>query len=171
MEETVKEEVVVEKNTSMLDSAIAGYNYNFEKEANARDNALSHSDTVGAIAGALAKAQGAMKNAGKASEGYGYSYADIGANFDAVRKPLSDNSIAILHGHSVKNTEKPVVFTTVMIAHESGEWFRSTIEIPLTIMKGLSISQSIGVIATYSRRYLLQAITGLASEDTDASIK
>lgn len=151
--------------------AISKNNYNIEKEATARDMSMEHSATIGNIAGALAKAQGSMKNASKASEGYGYKFADIGSNFDAVRKPLSDNGIAILHGHSLKNTEKPVVFTTVMLAHESGEWFRSTLEIPLTIMKGLSIPQSIGVIATYSRRYLLQAITGLASEDTDASIK
>ncbi len=161
----------VTHTTAAIDAAAQSYAYNFEKEANARENSLSHSDTVGNISGALAKAQGVMHNASKDKEGYGYSYSDIGSNFDAVRKPLSDNSIAILHGHSVKNTEKPVVFTTVMLTHESGEWFKSTIEIPLTVMKGLSISQSVGVICTYSRRYLLQAVTGLASEDTDGVAK
>ena len=145
--------------------------YNLAKETNAKEVCLEHSESLGSIAGSLAKAQGMMRNAGKSKEGYGYNYADIGANFDAIRGPLSENGLAIIHGHSLKNTEKPVVFTSVMLMHESGEWVKSTLEVPLTVMKGLSIPQSIGVVCTYSRRYLLQAITGLASTDDDGTGK
>ncbi len=147
------------------------HEYNFRKEAEAKTAAMIHSDDIGELAGALAKAQGLISNAKKDSEGYGYSFADIGSNFDAIRKPLSQNNLAIMHGHSLKNTKSPTVITTIMLAHESGQWVKSTLEIPLTIMKGLSIPQSVGVICTYSRRYLLQAVTGLASEDNDATAK
>jgi len=146
------------------------HEYNFRKEAEAKTAAMIHSDDIGELAGALAKAQGLISNAKKDSEGYGYSYSDIGSNFEAVRKPLSQNNLAVIHGHSLKNTKSPTVITTVMLAHESGQWIKSTLEVPLTVMKGLSIPQSIGVVATYSRRYLLQAITGLATEDNDAAV-
>ena len=53
--------------------------------------------------------------------------------------------------------------------HESGEWIKSTLELPVTVMKGLSLPQSVGVVCTYARRYLLQASCGLASEDTDGA--
>ena len=174
MEETKTEAVVqaaTEDQTAALERERMKFEYQVEKEVAAKTASLEHSDTLGSIAGALAKAQGGMKNASKTSEGYGYNFADIGSNFDAVRKQLSDNALAITHGHSLKNTDKPVVFTTVMLMHESGEWIKSTLEVPLTVMKGLSIPQSIGVVCTYSRRYLLQAVTGLASEDNDATAK
>ncbi len=160
----------LDKNQEILKTE-QEHNYNFRKEAEAKESTLTHSETIGSFAGALAKAQGQLSNAKKDSEGYGYSYSDIGSNFDAIRVPFSENGLAIIHGHSLKNTKAPTVITTVMLAHESGEWVRSTLEIPLTIMKGLSISQSVGVICTYSRRYLLQAVTGLASEDNDATTK
>ena len=171
MEETVKSDAVTQTANNELEKMALEQEMNFTKEAGAKEASLQHSNEIGNIAGALAKAQGVLSNAGKASEGYGYSYADIGANFDAIRKPFSENEIAITHGHALKDTSKPTVFTTVMLMHSSGEWIKSTLEVPLTIMKGLSVSQSIGVVCTYSRRYLLQAVTGLASEDNDASEK
>lgn len=166
---SVEEEI--QKEDLELKKIKLGYENNLTKENAARVVSLEHSESIGNIAGALARAQGIMHNAGKSSEGYGYNFADIGANFDAIRKPLSENELAIIHGHSLKNTDKPTVFTTVMLSHSSGEWFKSTLEIPVTVMKGLSIPQSVGVVCTYSRRYLLQAITGLASEDNDATEK
>jgi hypothetical protein len=55
--------------------------------------------------------------------------------------------------------------------HSSGEWIKSTLELPLPAMKQLQPAQLVGVVATYARRYLLQAQVGLAAEDTDGAVR
>ena len=127
------------------------------------------SPTIGDLAGALAKAQGDMDNVGKGKEGYGYNYADLASVMDAIRKPLSENNIAYSQSHYtvMKPNGKLYVGTQLLLMHSSGEWIKSTLEIPVPQMKQLQPAQLIGVVATYARRYLLQAAVGLASEDTD----
>ena len=49
---------------------------------------------------------------------------------------------------------------------------KNSLEVPITIMKQLTPAQMIGVSATYGRRYALQAICLIASEDdTDGTTK
>ena len=66
--------------------------------------------------------------------------------------------------------DNPSVITYSRIIHSSGEWTESALEIPITAMKGLSPAQTVGVVSTYAKRYLIQAQAGLASEDTDAAL-
>lgn len=136
------------------------------KEA-AKDMSMETSPSIGNIAGALAKAQGSMGAVGKGKSGYGYKYSDLASVFEVARKPLSDNAIAITQGHYLIKGDKPSVVTESLVMHESGEWIKTSLEIPITVMKGLSPAQMIGVVCTYAKRYLLQAQVGLASEDTD----
>ena len=50
--------------------------------------------------------------------------------------------------------------------HESGQWLKSEIRIPLTNKKD---AQEIGSACTYGRRYGLTAMVGLAQIDDDGN--
>ena len=59
---------------------------------------MIQSETIGKLSEALAKAQGAMQNAVKDSSNpfFKSTYADLASVWDACRKPLSDNGLAII---------------------------------------------------------------------------
>jgi len=132
----------------------------------------SSSPTIGGLAFALAKAQGAMSNGSKDKQGYGYKYMELGSITDIARKALSDNELAIVQSHELVKGSVPSVVTHTTLLHSSGEWFKSSIELPIKVMNNLSPAQVIGVNCTYGRRYSLQSLLLIASEeDTDASSK
>lgn len=128
------------------------------------------SETIGNFAFALSKAQGAMHAVSKGKTGYGYKYSDLASVLEVLRKPFADNELCIVQGHELLKGTNPSVVTYSRIIHSSGEWTESALEIPLTAMKGLSPAQTVGVVSTYAKRYLIQAQAGLASEDTDAAL-
>lgn len=118
---------------------------------------------IGKLAGALAKAQGGITGALKDSANpfFKSKYADLAACWDACRKPLSDNGLAV-----IQTTEIRADFVTIvtLLAHESGEWIRSRLP-----MKPKDFSpQAVGSTMTYARRYALAAMVGLAQVDDDA---
>ena len=132
----------------------------------------SMSDTIGALGGALAKAQGAMSNGAKGKQGYGYKYMELGVLTDIARPALAANSIAVIQTHELVKGKAPSVVTHTTLIHESGEWHKSSIELPIQPMKQLSASQIIGIACTYGRRYSLQSLCLVASEyDTDGTPK
>ncbi len=129
---------------------------------------LTHSKTIGEIAGALAKAQGAMSGVGKGKQGYGYKYADLAALVDVIRIPASENGLSYLQGHRFNRGSTASVTTETLLMHESGEWIMTKFDGIITPAKGQSPIQSEGVAMTYGRRYMLQSIFGIAAEeDTD----
>jgi hypothetical protein len=133
---------------------------------------METSESIGNLAGALAKAQGAIKTVQKSAEGYGYNYADLASVIEAIRQPLSENEVSYTQGHYITKVDgKVYVGTNSMLMHSSGEWIKSTLELPLPQMKQLQPAQLVGVVATYARRYLLQAQVGLAAEDTDGAVR
>lgn len=115
------------------------------------------SDEINEIAAALAKAQGAMKNAvmNRTNPHFRSKYADLASVFDAVRKPLSDNGIG------VSQLINDGVLTT-MLVHTSGQWLSSTMALPVTPRP-----QELGSALTYYRRYALSSITGMSADDDD----
>ncbi|HLA60937.1 MAG TPA: ERF family protein [Nitrospiraceae bacterium] len=118
---------------------------------------------IGKLAGALAKAQGSITGALKDSSNpfFKSKYADLAACWDACRKPLSENGLAV-----IQTTEIRADFVTIvtLLAHESGEWIRSRLP-----MKPKDFSpQAVGSTMTYARRYALAAMVGLAQVDDDA---
>ncbi len=125
----------------------------------------SMSENIGQLAGALALAQGMMSNGPKAKQGYGYKYMELGILVDIARPALSANGIAVIQTHELIKGTAPSVVTHTTIMHESDQWHKSSIEIPIKIMSNLSQAQMIGVCATYGRRYSLQALCLIASED------
>jgi hypothetical protein len=52
-----------------------------------------------------------------------------------------------------------------MLLHESGQWIKSKLKMPVEKVT----AQSIGSTITYGRRYGLSAITGIAQYDDDGN--
>lgn len=131
---------------------------------------LETSPTIGAIAAALAKAQGAMGVARKDATGRVgkdggrvYPYASLASVWDAVRAPLAANELAVIQTTEPAGPDSVCVVTT--LAHASGEWFRGRLPLPVR----QADAQGFGSALTYARRYALSAIVGIAPEDDDAA--
>ena len=122
--------------------------------------------TIGKLAGALAKAQGEMGSVAKSKTNpfYKSSYADISDCLAASLPALSKHGLAISQGNRFCN--ETGYYITTMLLHESGEWLKSEIRIPLTNKKH---AQEIGSACTYGRRYGLTAMVGLAQLDDDGN--
>jgi hypothetical protein len=123
------------------------------------------SETIGALAAALSKAQADITGALKDSSNpfFKSKYADLASCWDACRKQLAANNLAVIQTIYVHwNSGQTMLSTT--LAHSSGEWIRSDLPV---LAKDLS-PQAQGSGITYARRYALAAIVGLAQVDDDA---
>jgi hypothetical protein len=123
---------------------------------------MGQSESIGTLAGALAKAQGAMGHAAKGSENPHFKnrYADLASVWDACRAGLSANGIAVLQPVTVAG--KMVTVSTVFV-HASGEWMSCD----LSAEARATGPQEVGSVITYLRRYGLAAMAGVASDDDD----
>lgn len=123
---------------------------------------LRHSETLGKLALALAKAQGTMQAAARDNKNpfFKSKYSSLASVWDACRKALSDNELAIVQLPTSR--DRGVVVTTLLI-HSSGEW----IEERLTMIAEKDTPQAVGSTITYGRRYGLSAMVGVAPEDDD----
>ena len=157
MEEGLKEEEVILDNKKEIGIK--------ESPVELQQEAFSMSENIGNLAGALAKAQGGMNNGAKDKQGYGYKYMELGAITDIIRPNLAANGLSVVQSHELGNNQNPGVYVHTALLHESGEWLRNSLRIPLTMMKQLSPAQMIGVCMTYGRRYALQSLFMIASED------
>lgn len=122
------------------------------------------SPSLGALAAALAKAQGEMEHAAKANTNphFKSKYADLASVWEACRAPLSKNGLAILQ--PVK-ADGPNVTVTTLLAHSSGEWISES----LTMTAQQNTPQGVGSAITYGRRYGLSAMVGIAPDDDDGN--
>lgn len=120
--------------------------------------------TLGKLAAALAKAQGAMSGAAKDSANpfFKSKYADLASCWEACRKPLSDNELSIVQ---LASAEGAAVTITTVLMHSSGESLSSA----LTMTSKDDTPQGIGSAITYGRRYALCAMVGIAPEDDDGN--
>ena len=90
-----------------------------------------------------------------------YSYADLATFVSAIKKPLADNKLSILH--DCRTTPGGCSASTLLI-HASGQWIKSA---PITIRPSDAKPQTIGSALTYARRYSLTSFLGLASQEED----
>lgn len=123
---------------------------------------LEESPTLGAFAGALAKAQGAMHHASKdkTNPHFKSRYADLASMLDACREALAANGLAVIQKPG--NADGGVVLTT-MVVHASGEWVRARLWMPVAQQS----AQAYGSALTYARRYSLASIVGIAADEDD----
>jgi hypothetical protein len=124
----------------------------------------TQSPSIGALAAALALAQGAMSGAKKDSENpfFRSTYADLASVWDSCRGPLSANGLSVIQTTEAEGDRVTVVTT---LAHASGEWIRG--RLAMTPVK--ADPQGVGSALTYARRYALAAIVGIAPEDDDGN--
>lgn len=122
------------------------------------------SPLINELAGALAKAQGQMEGAKKdmANPFFKSKYADLASVWEAARKPLSDNGLAVIQ---TTNGDCEVVTVITTLFHSSGQWIRGTLKMRPSKLD----PQGIGSCLTYARRYALAAMVGIAPEDDDGN--
>ena len=121
------------------------------------------SESIAALAAALSKAQADITGALKDSSNpfFKSKYADLASCWDACRKQLAANGLAVIQ--TTNTTDAGVVLVTTL-AHSSGEWIRGVL--PVVTKDNGPQAQGSGI--TYARRYALAAIVGLAQIDDDA---
>jgi ERF superfamily len=131
------------------------------------------SESVGALASALAKAQAGLVNPEKsltatvrtAAPGEGqrtFRYAPLSSGLDIVRKTLGQHEIATIQTTAIDQASGLVNLTTVL-AHASGEWIAS--DWPVCPIAETANPQRMGAALTYARRYALFTLVGIAGED------
>lgn len=123
---------------------------------------MQKSESIGALAAALAKAQSKMTHASKdkVNPHFKNRYADLAAVLDAVREPLTANGLSVVQ--LVAEAERGAALETVLL-HESGEWISALYSLPVS----KEDAQGYGSALTYARRYALAAICGIAQDDDD----
>jgi hypothetical protein len=131
------------------------------------------SETIGAIAGALAKAQIELQNPEKSltatirspfpREGdRSFRYASLANGLDLVRKSLGRHEIATVQTTSIDDGAGLIRLTTTL-AHSSGEWVSS--DWPVCPVSETATPHRMGAALTYARRYALFTLVGIAGKD------
>lgn len=122
------------------------------------------SSTVGAIFGALAKAQAKIKNAAKTSDNpfFKSKYADLAEVKDACWDHLTEHGICVVQAPLTRGRKAGV---RTQLGHSSGEWLACT---ALATPKDEG-PQAYGSVVTYLRRYSLAGFAGVATEDDDGN--
>lgn len=129
-------------------------------------NRPKRSQSLSRIGAALAKAQGQIINAEKTRESMYGAYSTLAATWDAIRKPLSENEIAVYQRPLVMGDRQ---YMATMLIHSSGEFIDDSILEMRSESNGrMNAMQALGSAVTYARRYTLQAALGIAPEDDDA---
>ena len=112
----------------------------------------------------LAEFQQEVPTIHKATQGYGYTYADLPKIFEVINPLLKKHGLGftqLIHGTDL---------ITIVFHVESGETLESKTSIPQNVqLKGMNDFQVFGSACTYLRRYSLSSCLGLVTDkDTDA---
>jgi len=137
------------------------------------------SDSIAAIASALAKAQVALVNPEKTMtatirddrRGQGaersFRYAPLSAGLELVRKALGQHEIAVVQTTALDEATRTVRLNT-LLAHSSGEWIAS--DWPVCPLSDLNAPQRMGAALTYARRYGLFTLVRAGPGNLDRTI-
>jgi hypothetical protein len=131
------------------------------------------SESIGAIAGALAKAQIELQNPEKSlsatirspfprENDRSFRYASLSSGLDLVRKSLGRYEIATVQTTSI-DAGAGLIRLTTTLAHSSGEWVSS--DWPVCPVSETAAPHRMGAALTYARRYALFTLVGIAGED------
>src|SRR5438552_2551555 len=131
------------------------------------------SETIGAIAAALAKAQAELTNPEKSVSATlrspfpreperTFRYAPLSSGLEIVRKTLGRHEIAAVQSTEIDKDAGLIRLTTIL-AHSSGEWVSS--EWPVCPIADTAAPHRMGAALTYARRYALFTLVGIAGED------
>jgi ERF superfamily len=131
------------------------------------------SESIGAIAAALAKAQVELANPEKSlvatirashprDQDQTFRYAALSSGLDIVRKALGGHEIATVQTTAI-DKEAGLIRLTTTLAHSSGEWLSS--EWPVCAVSETVAPRRMGAALTYARCYALFTLVGIAGED------
>ena len=112
----------------------------------------------------LANFQQEVPTIHKATQGFGYTYADLTAIYKIINPLMKKNGL----GFTQLLQDNKMV--TIVFHIESGETIESKTDIPMNVqLKGMNDFQVMGSAITYLRRYSLSSVLGLVTDkDTDA---
>lgn len=126
---------------------------------------VRRSPSITALAGAMVKVQSEIEDPTKNKRADAgtkvYRYADLPTVLDAVRPVLARHGLAVmqfpceLDGHAA--------LMTLLVHGTSGEW----VETVARLREVKNDPQAIGSAQTYTRRYALLALCGVAADDDD----
>jgi len=124
------------------------------------------SKTIGAIAGALAKAQSEMTmvEAKSTNPFFNSKYASLASVLETAMPALNKHGIALVQGNRWDTGDNGFYITSTLM-HSSGEWIKSEIRMPIAKKD----AHGIGAATTYGRRYLLSSMVGIAQADDDGN--
>ena len=125
------------------------------------------SETIGAIAASLAKAQCELKNPERTLTATimdrdgerSFRYASLASGLDLVRKALGQQDIAVVQTTAVDQGQ---IMLTTLLVHASGEWVSSLWPVCPASETSAHVK---GAALTYARRYALFTLVGIAGED------
>src|SRR6202042_3431517 len=131
------------------------------------------SESIGAIAATLAKAQAELTNPEKSlvatiwashprDHDQTFRYAALSSGLDIARKALGGHEIATEQTTTI-DKEAGLIRLTTTLAHSSGEWLSS--EWPVCAVSETVAPRRMGAALTYARRYALFTLVGIAGED------
>ena len=136
---------------------------------------MDKSQSIASLAAALSAAQGEMQPAKMSSVNpfLKNKYADLGEIILAARHVLAKNGLAVSQSIFTDKSEAGLELSVeTLLMHSSGEYLGTTVTLPVSEAKGLSMAQSIGAVSTYLRRYSLAALLCVyADEDADGNDK
>ena len=127
---------------------------------------MKHSESIAALAAALAKAQLQIEPASKNATNphFRSHYADLASIWDACRGPLNTNGLSIVQFPCDGEVGRTGLCT--MLLHSSGEYISEVV----TTRSQKDDPQGLGSALTYLRRYALAAVVGVtATEDDDGN--
>ena len=128
---------------------------------------MTTSETIGAIAPALIKAQSQMQGIIKEGKNPAFrsKYVTLDSILDTLRPILTSNGLMLTQGSQQPEAMQAVTVESRII-HTSGEWISTTVTIPVTKPD----AHGLGSALTYGRRYSVSALLAIsADEDDDAN--
>ena len=124
------------------------------------------SSKIDKLAAALSKAQSEIRGAKKDSINpfFKSNYADLDTVIKSCFPQLTKNGLSVIQGNDT--CDKGSFYITTMLLHESGQWIKSRLKMPIG---GKQDAQAVGATITYARRFSLSAMVGIAQTDDDGN--
>ena len=123
---------------------------------------MNKSETTKELALALSKAQAEMPPAelNAVNPFLKNKYADLGSIIKAAKPVLAKHGLSL---SQLPTSDGDKIGVTTILMHSSGEWISSILMLPMVKQD----PQAAGSAITYARRYSLQSMAGIPSEDDD----
>ena len=142
------------------------------------------SENIDQLAAAHSGFLSEIRDVAKDQDGYGYKYADLAQLLEMSRPLLAGRGLSLVQWPSFVPYQTAVQLPEVkgfvpylvgdvsletVLMHESGQWMRSSLSLPVETKKGLSVAQCVGMAITYGRRYSAASVLQIAQADDDAA--